>query len=69
MYTVYESVILFIFAGIWSLPVRQDVQHPLSGGEGAVGGEEDRDEGCVLHGEGVEEVKDQLLLCPSLYTL
>ena len=51
-----------------SIPVGEDAQHPLRGGEGAVGGEEDGDEGRVAHGEGVQEVEDQLLLRARLHT-
>lgn len=50
-------------------PVDEDVQHSLGRGKGAIGGEEDGDEGGVSHGEGVEEVLHQLLLCSRLHTL
>lgn len=49
------------------LPVGQDAEHPLCGGEGAVGGEEDGDEGGVPHGEGMQQVKHQLLLRARLH--
>ena len=51
------------------LPVREDVQHSLGGGEGSIRGEEDGDEGGVSHGKWVEEVEHQLLLRPSFHTL
>lgn len=51
------------------LPVSEDIQHSLCGGEGAVGGEEDGDEGGVSHRKGVEEVEHQLLFCPRFNTL
>lgn len=47
-----------------AVPVSQDVQHSLGGGEGAIGGEEDGDEGRVAHGEAMKEMEDQLFLCP-----
>lgn len=31
------------------LPVTEDVQHSLRGGEGSIGGEKDGDEGGVAH--------------------
>lgn len=52
-----------------ALPVNQDVQHSLGGGEGAIGGEEDGDEGGVAHGEGMKEMEDQLFLCPCFDVL
>lgn len=46
--TVYERQWLYYFT--CTVPVNQDVQHSLGGGEGAIGGEEDGDEGGVAHG-------------------
>lgn len=54
---------------VCALPVSEDVQHSFCGGEGAIGGEEDSDEGRVAHGKGVKEVEHQLLFCPCLNTL
>lgn len=51
------------------VPVSEDVQHSLRGGEGAIGGEEDGDEGRVSHRKGVKEVEHQLLLCSCFGTL
>lgn len=52
-----------------TVPVNQDVQHSLGGGEGAIGGEEDGDEGGVAHGERMKEMEDQLFLCPCFDVL
>lgn len=57
----------FNFTG--SVPVSQDVQHSLCGGEGSIGGQEDRDEGGVTHGERMKEMEDQLFLCPCFDVL
>lgn len=54
---------------VCALPVSEDVQHSFCGGEGAIGGEEDSDEGRVAHGKGVKEVEHQLLFCSCLNTL
>lgn len=51
------------------LPVNEDVQHSLCGGEGPIGGEEDGDEGGISQWERVEEVEHQLLFRSSFHAL